>query len=80
MYVDVCSFQRARGTGLEFDDLRFEILEWRRKYIDVETLLNLQNATARPVDPDPQLLQKVGAITSFVHIGYIYIYIQKLFE
>ena len=58
----ILHFQRAQGTGLEYDDLRFEILEWRRKYIDVETLLNLQATTMRPVDPDPDLVQKVGEI------------------
>ena len=37
MYV--FDFQNATGTGLEQDDLRNELSEWHRKYVNVDTLL-----------------------------------------
>lgn len=58
--LDINSMEgRASGTGLEFDDLRVELTEWRRKYIDIETLLNYRNITAQPSQPDTAQQQKI---------------------
>lgn len=51
--------ERASGNGLEFDDLRFELIEWRRKYIDIESIINFKNITAQAPLPDPAQQQKI---------------------
>ena len=51
--------QRTSGTGLEYDDLRYELTEWKRKYIDVESVINFNNITAQTTQPDRTQLDKV---------------------
>ncbi|XP_060564343.1 uncharacterized protein LOC132723600 [Ruditapes philippinarum] len=47
--------QKATGTGLEFDDLRRELSEWQRKYVNVDTILSERGTIAhRTLDPGNQ--------------------------
>lgn len=47
--------QKTIGTGLEFDDLRHELTEWKRKYINVDTILSQRETIAqRTRDPANQ--------------------------
>ncbi|XP_045213554.2 uncharacterized protein LOC123564221 isoform X2 [Mercenaria mercenaria] len=47
--------QKASGTGLEYDDLRRELMEWKRKYINVDAILSERGTIAhRAQEPSNQ--------------------------
>lgn len=47
--------EKATGTGLEFDDLRHELSEWKRKYINVDAILSKRESFAhRKLEPATQ--------------------------
>ncbi|CAL1531574.1 unnamed protein product, partial [Lymnaea stagnalis] len=58
----------AQGVGLEYDDLKKEILEWKLRYIDVDSLL-------RKIKADLKSNHAGSALTEFIydqHFGPIY--------